>query len=357
MPRPCEHVTVGELGEDALIDTFAPLLPAGDRTLIGPGDDCAVLTAPDRRYCVSTDVLVEGHHFRLEWSSAEDIGARAAAQNLADVAAMGARPVALVVSLVLPATTTLGWVHGLVRGLARGCAPCGAGVVGGDLSAGEQVVVAVTAHGDLEGRRPVLRSGARPGDIVVHAGNLGRSAAGLALLSAGVVEPHTAEDADGASPQDAASCFISLFRAPEPPLEAGPALARAGASAMMDVSDSLLRDCGRMARASGVVIDLEEPTAPGACLGADMRALAPVATLLVGSSNTEEALGMARDWVLTGGEDHGMLAAVPAGAVAAVPAARVIGRVREAAPGEGAGVLVGGREPTDLGWDHFARRS
>ena len=98
-------------------------MPSGRDVLVGPGDDCAVLAAPDGRYCVSTDVLVEGHHFRLEWSSAEDIGARAAAQNLADVAAMGARPVALVVSLMLPATTTMGWVHGLTMILPAGDLP------------------------------------------------------------------------------------------------------------------------------------------------------------------------------------------------------------------------------------------
>ncbi|KGM10170.1 AIR synthase related protein, partial [Cellulomonas carbonis] len=174
--------TVADLGEDALLAQVFPLLPAGSRTLLGPGDDCAVLAAPDGRFVVSTDLLVEGRHFRLDWSDAEDVGARAAAQNLADVAAMGAVPTALVVGLVVPPDLPVAWVLGLARGLASVSGPHGVGVVGGDLSGGRDVVVAVTVHGDLEGRDPVLRSGARPGDVVAHAGVLGRSAAGHALL-------------------------------------------------------------------------------------------------------------------------------------------------------------------------------
>ena len=154
------RVTIADLTEEDLLAAFAPLLPPSRNELVGTGDDCAVLVAPDSRYCVSTDILVQGRHFSTDWSSAWEIGARAAAQNLADVAAMGARPVAIVVGLVLPATTTLAWVKDLTRGMAEICAQNGAGIVGGDLSAGENLVIAVTVHGDLEGRSPVLRSGA-----------------------------------------------------------------------------------------------------------------------------------------------------------------------------------------------------
>ncbi|MDU0348446.1 thiamine-phosphate kinase, partial [Actinomyces sp. MRS3W] len=178
--------TVADLGEEALLAAFTPLLPRSPRAIVPNGDDCAVIAAPDGRYCVSTDVLVEGEHYLPDWSTARDVGARAAAQNLADIAAMGARPVALVVSLVLPRATPVAWVQDLARGFADACDPAGAGVVGGDMSVGDRVVIAVTVHGDLEGRAPVLRSGARPGDVVVHAGTLGRSAAGLALLGAGL---------------------------------------------------------------------------------------------------------------------------------------------------------------------------
>ena len=148
-------ITVADLTEEELLAAFTPLLPGTRRALVGNGDDCAVLTAPDARYCVSTDVLVEGHHFSTDWSSAQEIGARAAAQNLADVAAMGARPVALVVGLVLPLSTSLTWIQDLARGMARACDRIGAGVVGGDLSAGEGLVIAVTVHGDRGGRSPI----------------------------------------------------------------------------------------------------------------------------------------------------------------------------------------------------------
>ena len=150
--------------------------------------------------------------------------------------------------------------------------------MGGDLSAGDSLIVSVTVLGDLEGRAPVLRSGARPGDAVVHVGTLGRSAAGLALLSAssdcasgsGSVIPSGQE-------QPQAWACIEAFRAPVPPLAAGRELALAGATSMLDVSDGLLRDAGRIARASGVVIDLDDPgDLP------DASFLEPVAALVSG---------------------------------------------------------------------------
>lgn len=338
---------VGELGESELLAVLTPLLPDSPLQVVGNGDDGAVLAAPDGRYVVSTDVLVEGRHFRTDWSTPEQVGRRAAAQNLADVMGMGARPTALVVSLVLPGSTPLAWVRGLANGLGEACRRAGAGVVGGDLSSGDAVVIAVTVHGDLEGRAPVLRSGARPGDLLVHAGDLGASRAGLALLSAGLAPQSL--PADG----EARRC-VERFLAPAPPLEAGPALAAAGASAMMDVSDSLLRDCGRIAAASGVVIDLEDPTddtqgAPGRRLAGARAVLEPVAV----QAGEEDPAAAARTWVLTGGEDHGLLAAVPPGTV--LPAGvSVIGRVRAARAAQGPGVLVGSCPwEGPLGWDHF----
>ncbi|WP_182111546.1 thiamine-phosphate kinase [Actinotalea sp. JY-7876] len=328
-PEASAGPTVADLGEDALLAQIFPLLPRAAGTLLGPGDDAAVVAAPDARVVVSTDVLVEGRHFRREWSSGEDVGRRAAVQNLADVAAMGARPTALVVALVVPPDVPVSWVLGLARGLAAACGP-EVGVVGGDLSGGSEVVVAVTVHGDLEGRAPVLRSGARPGDVVAHAGVRGRSAAGLALLTAG-------GDAARAHP-----ALVEAHLRPVSPLAAGPAAARAGATAMLDVSDGLVRDAGRLARASGVVVDLDDPLV---AFGEDAVALAAAA----------RKLGVdVRDWLLAGGEDHGLLAAFPAGG--AVPAPfRPVGRVTAPTPGAPAGsVTVEGaavRGPT--GWDHF----
>lgn len=325
--------TVADLGEERLLARIFPLLPTGEDTLLGPGDDAAVVAAPDGRFVVSTDVLVEGRHFRLDWSDGRAVGRRAAAQNLADIAAMGARPTALVVSLVLPGTLPVTWVEDLARGLAELAGPVGAGVVGGDLSGGEHVVVAVTVHGDLGGRPPVLRSGARPGDAVALAGTVGRSAAGWALMASGAGDA-AAGTPDGAGATDAA--LVEVFRSPRPPLAAGPVAAEAGATAMLDVSDGLLRDAGRIARASGVVLDLGRPQD---VLADDLAAVADTARRLAADPLR---------WVLTGGEDHGLLATFPG----EVPDGfRVIGRVRAGEPG----VLVDGTDPGRLspGWDHF----
>lgn len=338
MPGP----TVGDLGEDALLARLFPLLPAGAGTLLGPGDDAALLRAPDARVVVTTDVLVEGRHFRLDWSTGEDVGWRAAVQNLADVAAMGAVPTALVVAIVVPSTTPASWVEGLSRGLASAC-PEGVGVVGGDLSGGEQVVVSVTALGDLGGRAPVRRSGARPGNVVAHAGVRGRSAAGYAWLAAGRSVRGGHETAGDAEPGlDAAVREAVLgYRRPVSPLAAGPLAADAGATAMLDVSDGLLRDAGRLARASGVVVHLE---APEAVFADDLAALGPVAAALGADAGT---------WVLAGGEDHGLLATFPADAPLPAPFRRlgVVGAPDERPLGS---VTVGGRVPTGpVGWDHF----
>lgn len=359
---------VRELSEQELLARVFPLLPRGAATLVAPGDDAAVVAAPDGRVVITTDVLVEDRHFRRRWSTGRDVGRRAAVQNLADVAAMGAVPTSVVVSLVVPGDLEVAWVEGLAAGLADECGPVGVGVVGGDLSGGPVVVVAVTAHGDLGGRAPVLRSGARPGDVVAHAGVLGRSAAGLAILQAeevrgGPVAVAGRDDVVAVAGRDDVVAvagrddLVGAYRWPVSPLAAGPAAARAGATAMLDVSDGLLRDAGRLAAASGVVLDLD-----GVVLAGDVDGLRAVA----------DAVGADPEaWILGGGEDHGLLATFPAGAAVPEPF-RVIGRVL--APGAGVGttadgttaegsaaersaageVLVGGRVPrVSAGWDHF----
>ena len=323
--NPIDAPTVADLTEDQLLARIFPLLPAGAATRLGPGDDAAVVAAPDGRVVVSTDVLVEGRHFRRDWSTAQDVGWRAAMQNLADIAAMGARPTSLVVTLVAPSDLPVHWVTGLTRGLAAACGTCGVGVVGGDLSGGDTVVVSVTVLGDLDGRGPVLRSGARVGDTVAHAGVRGWSAAGLALLGAGRSE--------------VAPALVRAYLRPDPPLAAGIAASRAGATSMLDLSDGLLRDAGRLALASGVVLDLDLDA-----FGPDLGVLAEAAA----------ALGVRADqWVLAGGEDHGLLATFGPGTVLPEPF-RAVGHV--AAPGPHA-VLVDGQVPrvASPGWDHFAR--
>lgn len=328
-----------DLGEAGVLSRIVALLPVGESTLLGPGDDAAVVAAPDGRVVVSTDVLVEGEDFRRDWSTGADVGWKAAAQNLADVAAMGAVPTALVVGLAAPGDLPVSWAENLARGLAAACGPHGVGVVGGDLSAAAQVVVSVTVLGDLEGRSPVRRDGARPGDVVAVAGTLGRSAAGLALLRSG-------------RPGDGADLVATHLR-PRPPLAAGPAAALAGATAMIDVSDGLLLDLSRVAAASGVGVDLD----PSALAVHVDPLVGPLARLADDGADggTERGRPEALRAVLTGGEDHALAACFPSG-TALPPGFDVVGRVVPASPP--GSVLLDGAPPPDgaAGWDHFTPR-
>jgi thiamine-monophosphate kinase len=257
-------------------------------------------------------------HFRLDWSTPQQVGRKAVAANLADVAAMGAVPTALVVGLAVPGRTPISTVDGLAAGMWAQAAQAGAGIVGGDVVSSAQLVVSVTALGDLRGRAPVTRSGARPGNVLGLCGRLGWSAAGLALLRQGFRSP---------------LAVIVAHCAPEPPYGSGPQAASAGATAMIDISDGLVADAGHVAEASGVGIDIDS-------------AALPVASQLV---EVASALGAdARHWVLTGGEDHAMLASFPAGVALPVGWTQV-GVVRE-----GRGVTVDGGEVLPGGWEHFS---
>ncbi len=332
---PAGPLLVGDLDEQGLLDRVVPLLPR--EALVGPGDDAAVVAAPDGRVVVTTDVLVEHRDFRRDWSSGADVGWKAVAQNVADVAAMGARCTGLVVALGLPGDVEVAWVEDFARGAAQACRALGAVVVGGDLSGAAEVVVSVTALGDLAGRAPVLRSGARPGDVVAVAGELGRSAAGWHLLRA-----HGPGGPDGAG-WGAAADLVTAHRRPVPPVAAGPAAAAAGAGALMDVSDGLLRDAGRTAAASGADLDLDLRGGP---LGAWSAALAAA---------TGVDAATADGFVLTGGEDHALLGCFPPGVV--LPAGfRAVGRVVAPRGGAPAVTVDGSRwDGPGSGWDHFAR--
>ena len=344
-PRPEGH-EIGDLGEDGLIAAvvarYGPM-PAG--VLVGPGDDAAVLDVAGP-VVVSTDTLVEGHDFRRDWSSATDVGVKTAAQNLADVAAMGARPLALVVSLAAGPELPADWAAGFADGLDAECRRAGAAVVGGDIAQSAQVVVTGTAIGVLPGR-VVRRSGARPGDVVALAGSTGPSAAGLALLLAGTDPAEVPSGRPSSGPVDR---LVTAHRAPQPPYPAGPAAAAAGATAMIDTSDGLLRDAARIAEASGVVLDLD-PVA----LAPDDDLLA-AARLVAGEAATQATVErLALEWVLSGGEDHALLACFPPEADLPPPY-RTIGRVLAPNPGI-PGIpptLVGGTPWTGpTGWRHF----
>src|SRR5580700_7716722 len=321
-----EHETVAELGEFGLITALSGWLPADPRTLVGIGDDAAVLAAPDGRVVASTDFLLEGRHFRRDWSSGTDVGHKAAARSLIDVAAMGAVPTGLLVALAAPPDLPVSWVRDLAEGLAAECARAGAAVVGGDTARAASVLLAVTGLGDLAGRAPVLRSGAAPGDVVAVAGRLGFAAAGLALLSVGLTE----------------GPLVAAHRRPAPPYDAGPQAADLGATALIDVSDGLLADLGHIAAASGVLIDVSAETLrPPAPLLDAARAVIhedPSSRTSVGAppAPPDSARDQALRWVLTGGEDHALVATFPPG-VALPPRWTVIGGVRR-----GRGVLVDG---------------
>jgi thiamine-monophosphate kinase len=312
---------LGALGETAVLGRIFPRLPAAASALLGPGDDAAVLAAPDGRFVVTTDTMVHGPDFRLAWSTPFDLGWKAAATNLSDVAAMGAVPSGLVVAIVAPADTEVAVLEGIADGFREACAALapGCGVVGGDLSVSPTLTIAVTAFGDLGGRAPVTRAGARVGDVVAVSGELAGAARGLALLFAEGVDAAGRPDAARAAEVRAAHpAEVRAQLAPRPPLADGPAASRAGATAMLDVSDGLAIDARRLADASGVALDLSAAA--------------------VGSADA-----------LAGGEAHALLAAFPADAE--LPGGfRPIGRVVA-----GAGVLVDGR-PFDGrgGWDPYA---
>lgn len=310
--------TVADLGEFGLISRVTKGWVQPSTTLLGPGDDAALTAAPDGRVVASTDMLVEGVHFRLDWSTPEQIGRKAAAVNLADVAAMGALPTALLVGLGCPPETPADLVQGLADGMWSEATSVGAGLVGGDTVSAPVVVISVTVLGDLAGLAPVTRSGARPGDVLAVAGRLGWAAAGLAVLNRGFRSPVE---------------VVGAQRVPQPPYLAGPAAARAGATAMIDVSDGLLADLDHIADASGVGVEIESSRLPIAPKLADVAA----------------ALGAdPLRWLLTGGEDHALAATFPPDST--LPE----GWVRIGAVREGHGVLVDG-QPYDgeQGWDHF----
>ncbi|WP_253908590.1 thiamine-phosphate kinase, partial [Arthrobacter sp. H41] len=174
-------LTVGELSESALLKRIFPRLPSAAGTLVGPGDDAAVVAAPDGRTIISIDTLVQDKDFRLTRpngfvTTGYDVGWKSAAQNLSDINAMGGRATAMVVSLTLPPETPIDWVESLADGLTAAMEHLGAegcGVVGGDLGGGTGIVVTAAVTGSLEGRAPVLRSGAQPGDVVALAGTVG----------------------------------------------------------------------------------------------------------------------------------------------------------------------------------------
>ncbi len=319
--------TLAEVSEDDVLASIFPMLPSGDDVLVPPGDDTALL-GTGGSVLATTDTMVRGRDWRDEWSTAQDVGAKVVVQNVADIAAMGGVATGLLVTLVADPGTPVAWVRDMTAGLAQAARAAGVAVVGGDLSSAPAgtMMVSVTALGDLQGRQPVLRSGASAGQVLAVAGSLGRSAAGLELLRRGDAGQWPPDEVAGPAAE-----LVGYHCRPDPDPTQGPVAAEAGAGAMIDLSDGLVRDGNRIARASGVSLELDE----GAVV-AHVERLAPV-------------LGerLARECVLAGGEEHTLLATFGAGSVP--PAWHVIGRVRE-----GEGLWLAGQRMTGGGWDHFA---
>ncbi|MBS0025053.1 thiamine-phosphate kinase [Microbacterium paraoxydans] len=312
---------LADLSEGRILRAILSRTEPGAHTLLGPGDDAAVIAAPSGSVVATTDTLVHGPDFRLAWSSGYDLGWKAAAVNLADVAAMGARPTALLVALAVPRDLRLSFVERLADGFRDACAALapGCAVVGGDLTVSDVLTVAVTALGDLEGRPPVTRAGARPGDVVAVAGELGHAAHGLAVLFGRFRDGDVPIPVDQTALGPGESAAVAAQLRPSPPIGLGVVAAAAGATAMMDVSDGLALDARRLADASGVTIALERA-----------------------------ALGDSPERALAGGEDHALLATFPEGILP--PGFRAIGTVRP----RGDDDLLCDDLPVDLsGWDPY----
>lgn len=310
--------------------------PAG--ACLGAGDDAAVVAVDGTPVAITVDAIVQGTHWNPAVSSPGDVGWKAIAVNVSDLAAVGADPVAAVVGLQRPRRLADADIDAVYAGMTEACRRWGLAVVGGDVVDAGVLALSVTAIGGLAGRRPVTRGGARPGDRWVCVGEVGAAAAAVAALAAGGEPP---------------PALLSAHRRPQALPEAGRVLADAGATAMIDLSDGLGVDAAHVCRASGVAAELQAhqlPVAPGAM-------------------DTARDAG-ADPWsvVAGGGEDFALLAVVPAGhaadvarragEAAGVPAAVVGDVVEPRGAGQATVALVTGdgecRDVTDLGYQHGA---
>ena len=332
---------LSELGESHIVSRVLTRNPEPAHVIVGPGDDAAV-TAPEGRLVSTADMLVENEDFTRDWLDWGLLGRKAAAQNLADVCAMGAVPHGLLVSLAIPDDTDIADLEALYSGLfdeaerAGAALECTVPIIGGDLSSSKLIVIAITALGTVPEGSAILRSGAQPGDSLYLAGTVGRAAAGLDLLFAGLRR-------ETAGPE--LRPLIETQLAPRPDYGA---LRTIRASAMIDVSDGLSLDLARVATASGVGIELDralladliDPLLPAAEFVLDARSVN-------GTAATAEDLALS--WVLDGGEDHGFAASAPSRQSPGVGWRR-IGRVRT-----GHDVSLDGTPVPASGFSHFGK--
>ena len=313
--------TLAEVGEFLLIAAITEGLSLAPEVRVGPGDDAAVLAVGDT-VAASLDVLVEGVHFRRDWSEAGDVGRKAAAVNIADLEAIGARATGLLVGFSAPPELRVGWVLDFAAGLVQESLAAGVNLLGGDVTRARDITVAVTAMGSLEGRDPVLRSGARPGDLVAIHGRLGWAAAGLAVLGRGFRSPRV---------------LVEAQRVPKISYGSGAVAAQAGATSMIDISDGLVADLGHVARASGVLINLRREA---------FEVAEPLQAVAAATGSDPYT------FIFTGCDDHARAATFPS--PDAIPAGwLMIGDVSPAQEDQ-ADVLVDGAVwESASGFDHF----
>jgi thiamine-monophosphate kinase len=330
--------------EDQLVEAIRKVL-SGDApgVVVGVGDDAAVVDPGRHDGVITTDMLVDGVHFEVEKTLPHDLGHKSLTVNVSDIAAMGGSPRYGVVSLGLPRDVEAAWVMELYGGMRQAAEEYGMAVVGGDTSLADRVTVVVTVTGDVPRGRAVTRAGARPGDRLVVTGPLGAAAAGLRVAAGSTAEVR------GRLSTEAGRAVVSAHQRPTARVGEGQELARAGATAMMDLSDGLALDLHRMCRQSEV----------GARVHLEQVPVAPALREMAGEIGADPL-----DLALHGGEDYELLAALPPDAV---EAARERLADRFGTPlweiGEATGAEYGvvaitleGREGRlePKGWDHFA---
>lgn len=316
-----DGATVRDVGEFGLIDRLRDALPPSTRTSaavrLGIGDDCAVWTpTAGESAVVTTDSLVEGIHFRRDWSDPDVLGHKMLAVNLSDLASMGAVPRLAVVTLALRGDERVDDLRRLYRGMGALAERTGTAIVGGDIvRSPDSFAIHVTALGETRGGRFLTRAGARRGDLVGVSGTLGAAAAGLGLLM---------DDTHPGRRVATAARLIEAHRRPEPRLDLGGILLGQGASAAMDLSDGLLGDLPKILAASGVSARIDARRLP---VAAAVRALFPSDWL---------------DLATRGGEDYELLFTAAPDVFARIEAAAGTGGATVTAIGE---ILAAGDEP------------
>jgi len=269
----------GAFSEEQVIARLREIFSSQDpRIEVGIGDDAAVVVG-SKRQVLTTDMAVEGIHFRTQWSSGFEIGRKITAANTADVLAMGAAPDYLLVAVGLTGSESLEWISELARGIKYEADLAGAHVVGGDISRAEQIVISMAAVGNTD--NAILRNGAKPGDGIYLSSLTGWSAAGLALLKS-----------DSEIAGNEAAKALSEFKSPT--IDYG--FDAAGASALCDVSDSLATQAAQLAESSGVAFNFDLAKISGSAEFAQLQSLANAMQIDIWQ------------WVFSGGEDHVLLA-------------------------------------------------